>query len=525
MEEQFHGGSQFVAVLSFALESNAFNPEPRRLSDFQILEEHEYASNIRQAGFVDRLRAVAPGIFSDVEVCFLCLYRGFCGGLIPVDDFGMMVSHAVKLLRKRPYCAAYVDLHGAMCVAGRGAAGDAEAELVEAIRGALPPRALIAASFDLHANFSPRLGLALDFVAAYKTVPHIDMEETKTKALRMLLDHLQRRRHTQIETTAVVVVKVPAILSGDTVLTTEGPGVELYNSLTSLEQSDPAVFDASLFVGHQHANEARVGAAVVLTGEASAAPELSRHAQHIAQRFWDARKEFDYSSSCKLIEWCEATVAMCADGGERLLIGDFGDNVTAGAPGDLPFVLRALLEQTIEQQNQKSVLLAGLVDREALERCKSVGEGAEIYGLIVGGMTNSKAHYHAGCEPLTLTKVNVVAIINDGRWAVFRVRHVTVVLQDCAWAFFNEWDIQRLPETLRPNRFDVTVMKLGMNIEDVARAAQGDSACCFKCLLVNTPGACHEPLPERCHLPPQMFPVDLAVEWTAPLGQWRVRGD
>ena len=41
----------------------------------------------------------------------------------------------------------------------------------------MPPRCLISASFDHHANFSARLGRALDMVAAYKTMPHIDMEE------------------------------------------------------------------------------------------------------------------------------------------------------------------------------------------------------------------------------------------------------------------------------------------------------------------------------------------------------------
>ena len=72
-------------------------------------------------------------------------------------------------------------------------AGPKVTALVEAVRGAAPGGVRIAAaSFDLHGNVSERLAAALDLVAAYKTMPHVDMEETKFKALRMLLACLQR---------------------------------------------------------------------------------------------------------------------------------------------------------------------------------------------------------------------------------------------------------------------------------------------------------------------------------------------
>ena len=78
----------------------------------------------------------------------------------------------------------YFDLHGAMSAEG---CEDAESELLEAVRGAVPHVRMASASFDVHGNVSERLCAALDIVAAYKTFPHVDMEETKTKALRMLL--------------------------------------------------------------------------------------------------------------------------------------------------------------------------------------------------------------------------------------------------------------------------------------------------------------------------------------------------
>ena len=95
---------------------------------------------------------------------------------------------------------------------------DVEAELVEMVRDSVPID-LVSASFDFHGNFSARLAASLDLMAAYKTFPHIDMEETKTKGLYMLLSCLQHAIRP-----AVVIVLVPAILPGDTVVTTEGPG-------------------------------------------------------------------------------------------------------------------------------------------------------------------------------------------------------------------------------------------------------------------------------------------------------------
>ena len=203
-----------------------------RIAAIQVLHGQAYEKDERQAGFVRRLRAAEPGLFADVEVSFVSLYRGWCGGLIPAEDFAKMkqeVSAALKALlgRRSKIDGICLDLHGAM---GASGSEDPEAELAEAVRDAVPV-GLLAASFDLHGhqvqiqfqeshffepcffttrtntpslsvpriiapeptqrrssgNFSERLGGALDIVAAYKTFPHDDMEETKTKALRMLL--------------------------------------------------------------------------------------------------------------------------------------------------------------------------------------------------------------------------------------------------------------------------------------------------------------------------------------------------
>ena len=92
--------SRIVVVLSFALESNVFNPERRKLESFQYLAESQYEQNERQAGFVRRLQAAHPDLFSGVTIKFGCLYRGFCGGLIPAEDFATMKRTAAQTVKK-----------------------------------------------------------------------------------------------------------------------------------------------------------------------------------------------------------------------------------------------------------------------------------------------------------------------------------------------------------------------------------------------------------------------------------------
>ena len=74
----------------------------------------------------------------------------------------------------------FLDLHGAIGVAGHGPTGDAEAELVEALVAVAGTHCLVGASFDLHGNISERLLKGLDMLSAYKTMPHVDMVNTLT---------------------------------------------------------------------------------------------------------------------------------------------------------------------------------------------------------------------------------------------------------------------------------------------------------------------------------------------------------
>jgi microcystin degradation protein MlrC len=533
---------KLVAIFSFALESNCFNAAPRRISSFQHLSGQEYESNERQAGFVRVLRGKRPELFADVDVHFVVLYRGWCGGLIPSDDFETMKEAARSGLhriianddlRRGKLDGAFFDLHGAASVAERGTDGDAEAEFVEAVKTAGLPVGLCSASFDLHANVSLRLCAALDIVVAYKTMPHVDMEETKTKALRLLLESLQNSQRV-----IIVALKIPLLLAGGCVLTTKGPGKDVYDELlrTQSEEAANGLLDASLFVGHQHANEARAGAAVVLTGLASAEASMGRTAQAIAQHYWNLRERC--LSSVAPSEWAACLTEMYDhfDAGGWTLLGDAGDNGNAGASGDVPFLLRCFLSATAnprragraEKRGHPSVLICGLVDAPAVEACAgsrgsssgSEGDREEAMALpaLSVGATEALpalAKYGDGTESLTLPNARCLALVNGGAWAVVEASPtVVVVLQRSAWAFFDEADIARLTERFHPRHFDIVVFKGG----DAMRRLEPPPGRQVKRLYVNSPGATQIPVPDRCHLPKGTYPVDKARQWEAPLG-------
>lgn len=535
-----------VVVTSFACECNVFNPEPRRLADFQILTGESYARNERQAGFVARLRATDPGLFRGVEVRFAVLYRGFTGGLIPDADFETMKGALRGHLRSLSHVdGVLLDLHGAMGVAGHGALGDAEAELAEVVRDVCNPDALVAASFDLHGNFSARLGRALDLVSAYKTMPHVDMEETKTKALAMLLTSIQAARAAPTrQRPCLVHLRVPVNISGDAVTTNDdgGLGRELYAWLAELEwrHRDAGLLDAAFFVGFSHADEARSSAAVVLTcADADSAEAMRPLAQSIGRWYWERRAMFREPTRVPSLPWGECVVEMrrALDDKATLFVADIGDSTSAGASGDVPFVCRRLLELEADSRagvaadaganaEAPTALIAGLVDAVAVALCTSAGAGSTLPTLTIGAAhaLPHLAQYGAGCDPLTLTDVAVCALVNGGEWAIIQVsRRTTVVLQRRAWAFYNCSDLERLPPAFRPQNFDVAVFKTGVNIDDLAKlAAPPGSFQQIRCVLAaDTPGANAFPLPPRRHVQPdtyEQWAARPALEWKAPLG-------
>jgi len=169
------------------------------------------------------------------------------------DAFKAEFIHSLKELL--PLDGLYLPMHGAMYVEGMQ---DAEGDWISAAREVVGAECLMSASYDLHGNLSRRIIDNIDMLSAYRTAPHIDVQETMQRACAMLL-HCATR---QIRPT-LVWAPVPVLLPGERTSTEDQPAKDLYAQLP-LRNANPGVLDASLLVGYVWADEPRATASVVL---------------------------------------------------------------------------------------------------------------------------------------------------------------------------------------------------------------------------------------------------------------------
>jgi microcystin degradation protein MlrC len=98
--------------------------------------------------------------------------------------FERIVGELISRLKKQlPVDGVYLDLHGAMVTEAHD---DGEGEILRRVREAVGPRVPVAASLDLHCNFTRAMFERCDALVAYRTYPHVDMAETGARAAELL---------------------------------------------------------------------------------------------------------------------------------------------------------------------------------------------------------------------------------------------------------------------------------------------------------------------------------------------------
>jgi microcystin degradation protein MlrC len=106
-----------------------------------------------------------------------------------------------------------------------------------------------------------------------------------------------------------------------------------------------------------------------------------------------------------------------------VFLTDSGDNVTASTPGDLPVVLRHLVERKV-----RNAVVAGLNDAAATSNCFQAGEGKKVR-LSIGATVEKRF------GPPLDAEVEVVRLVNSPRSAVVRIGGLEVILADGPTAF------------------------------------------------------------------------------------------
>lgn len=427
-----------IAVGGIHTECSTSSPVLMQPEDFRVLRGPDLLAH----EYFDFLEA------DDIEHLPLLHARAVPGGPLARATYeGLKAEFLERLKAALPIDGLYLAMHGAMNVESMD---DAEGDWISAARAVVGPEVPVAASYDLHGNVTQKIIDQLDIFAGYRTAPHIDVRETMVRAWSMLVRALKTG-----EKPGVAWAPVPVLLPGERTSTEDEPAKSLYLRLPE-HDALPGVWDANLMVGYVWADEPRGTACAVVTAVDKAAAE--KVAAAIAQSYWDAREDFRFGPVTgplsEMLDIAERTET------RPIILADSGDNPTGGGVGDRADVLKALLARSIDD-----ILIAGITDRPAVERCFAAGAGARV-SLKVGGSLDP-------ASPSVEVEADVVFLDDPGsaaeQQAVARIGGITLVLAARRRPYHNIADFTRLG--LDPTKVRLLVVKSGYLSPELAPIA------------------------------------------------------
>ncbi|OFX31364.1 MAG: hypothetical protein A2W90_06920 [Bacteroidetes bacterium GWF2_42_66] len=469
-------------TLGIRHESNTFSTLLTKKSDFRVLRG---ADVIKGESWADVFKN------ADIELIPTLHAYAWPGGVVERSAFEDFMSEILDSIKNAGHLdGIYMDMHGALHVEGYE---DAQATLIQKIRDVIGKDMLISGSFDLHGNPSPDFVKNINLMTAYRTAPHRDGAETKARAAQMLTDALKYGWSPHIE-----YVVIPILVPGEKSITEVEPLHSIYAQIPDIAKTE-GLIDASIFAGYCWADLPRSAMRVfVVAKDKKYSAKAKNEAIRLAQQIWNSRDKLELDVPSGSID--EMLIKSEEYPDKTVFISDSGDNTTAGAPGDNPQVLEALL-----RHKTKNALMAGIVDQEALNKCIDAGVGENIK-LTVGG----KVDYVFG-KPLEIEAKVVFlspdSVMNTKRGAaVIEIDGVKAVILNARRSFIEVNDFEDVG--LNPLDFKIVVVKLGYlypELRDIAPVH----------LMALTSGFCNldmRTLPfEHVHRP--SYPLDMDMGW------------
>lgn len=445
-----------IAIAGLAIETSTFSPAVTHAPAF-----HAHTTTASITAY--HAAVLTPPLSSLAHYHGALIGHALPGGTVTAAAFASLTAQLVG--RLRAICATelrdgatkldglWFDIHGAMCVEG---VLDAEAVLLAKVRDVVGTRCVVSASMDLHGNVSRALAHGCDLITCYRTAPHVDVVETRVRAVEGLLEVLQKRERTEQEARPFKAwIPIPILLPGEQTSTRDAPADEIYKAVEMVSIME-GVLDASVWVGYAWADEPRNRAAVVVTGWDRQA--VAEGAETIAKLFWRRRAQFHFVAPTGTFAEClDAAVASEAQQQRPFFVSDSGDNPTAGGSGDVSWGLTELLKRSeFARKDGPVVIYASLPGPEAV--AVAVAAGVDAVVTVTAGAAVDDLH--AG--PVTMTG-RVHAIKHGDRDArtevVVRVGNVYAILTELRKPYHKERDFTELG--LRPREADVVVVKIG----------------------------------------------------------------
>ncbi|WP_349741994.1 M81 family metallopeptidase [Roseateles cavernae] len=284
-----------------------------------------------------------------------------------------------------PVDAVQLALHGAMAADGYD---DCEGDLMARVREIIGPDVPFGVELDLHCHFTELMRSSADVIIAFKEYPHIDGELRARELYAILRD---TAAGTLRPRTAVFDCRMVGLWH-----TTREPMMGFVKRMQSFEGRD-GVLSVSLGHGFPWGDVPESGAKLWVVTD-NDLPKAAALAEQLGREFWELREQTG-GNHLPLDAALDQALAVLAQQGGPVVLGDVADNPGGGAPGDSTFILRRLIERGIG-----NVVLGAFWDLGAIQLCKDAGVGASL-ALRVGGKVGPSSG-----EPVDLP-VRVRAVI------------------------------------------------------------------------------------------------------------------
>ena len=317
-------------------------------------------ANIPAAGAIQALRAKGHDLVATAWAA------ASPSAHVTTEAFERIVSGLISNLKKQlPVDGVYLDLHGAMVTEAHD---DGEGEILRRVREVVGPRVPVAASLDLHCNFTRAMFENCDALVAYRTYPHVDMAETGARAAG-LLDRMIRSGQPLAGhwRTLDYLTGLPSQCSF------VDPCKTLYEDIG--RDNDVTL---SFTPGFPMADFPECGMAVFGYGvdERSTFSSVERLRGMVA----DAEK--DFALELHLPDDAVARARSRGEPGAPVILADTQDNPGAGGNGDTTGLLKSLIHHKAQD-----AVLGLLIDGESAKRAHESGLGfTSVYKL--GGRSN-----------------------------------------------------------------------------------------------------------------------------------------
>ena len=447
-----------IGIVGLLHESNTFVTRPTTLARFEenllTTDADEFVRHFQSAhhemgGFLEGL-----GDHEGVETLPLFAARALPAGVIDAETWSRLVTRMLESVSaehgRAPLDGILVAPHGATVSAEHP---DADGHWLGELRRLVGDQVRIGGTLDLHANLSPAMVRACDFLTAYRSNPHLDQRDRGIEAARIMINTLcgdgAGKRHDPVMRGSFPPLAIPIDRQD-----TAAPWLKEVYDLAEQLRGEPSIISTSILLGFPYADVAEMGAATlaVADGDAEAAQAA---ADALASALLERRDQY----RSQLID-VEAALDQAASMEAPVCLLDMGDNVGGGSPADSTFLLDALLKRDCKS-------FVCLCDPDSVEAAARAGVGATLTMPLGGksddlhGPTVTTAcrviSLHEGRFEESQPRHGGMAKFDQGKTAIVESQHVTIMLTSRRMVPFS---LQQLYSCqLDPESFDVLVAK------------------------------------------------------------------